>query len=172
MALNDFRASAVHGSIVLADGTGTPVTLTSLYDLGDIAVTGLSGPKANEVVHHQRRGKYVSSSYGARRFPQLTFSNMFVGETSSAPGSVAAFAAQATPYTANVSTLGSGRVYAVKITVNIEMSDFSGTDWSTVFNSCVLIDRGMTESMEGNTVNLTFEVMGSITGDITYAQIS
>jgi hypothetical protein len=26
--------------------------------------------------------------------------------------------------------------------------------------------------MEGNTVNLTFEVMGSITGDITYAQIS
>lgn len=172
MALSDFVKTSVHGSFTLADGTGTPVTLTASYDLGDVAVSGLSGAKSNEIVNHERRGKYVSSSYGARRYPQVTFSAYLTGENSTTPGSIQAFLKQLAPYTANVSTLGTGRVYAVKFTLNIEGTNFGDdADWSTVFNHCLITDMGFSEAMDGNKITFTLQCVGSITGALAQAEI-
>lgn len=172
MPISDFVKTAVHGSFTLEDGTGTPVTLTAAYDLGDVAISGLSGPKLNEIVNHERRGQYVSSSYGARRYPQITFSAYLTGEGTSAPGSIQAFLLQTAPYAANVSKLGSGRVYAVKFTLNIEGTNFGdAADWQTVFNNCIPTDMSFSEAMDGNKVSFTLQCVGSITGALASAQI-
>lgn len=172
MAISDFVKTAVHGSFTLADGTGTPVTLTAAYDLGDVAISGLSGPKLNEVVNFERRGKIISSAYGARRYQQITFSGYHTGEGASASGSLQAFLMKATPYGSNISTLGSGRVYAVKFTLNIEGTDFGdAADWSTVFNNCVPVETAFSEAMDGNKFSFTLQVLGSITGSLTASEI-
>lgn len=173
MAISDFVKNSCHGSLTLADGTGTPVTLPVLYDLGDIAVTGLSGPRLNEVQDFERRGKYISSAYAGRRYPTFTMSAYLTGEGASAPGSLQAFLFQGTPYTANISTLGSGRVYAVKATLTIEGTDFNdAADWSTIFNNCVPTDTGFGEAMDGDKFTFSLSVKGAITGSLAAAQIS
>lgn len=172
MAISDFVKSNVHGSFTLADGTGTPVTLTAAYDLGDVAITGLSGPRLNEVVNHERRGNYVSSSYGARRYPQITFTAYLTGEGAEAPGSIQAMLMRATPYASNISTLGSGRVYAVDFTLNIEGTDFGdAADWSTTFADCIPIDTGLNEQVDGNRFSFTLQCVGAITGSLAAAEI-
>lgn len=172
MPISDFVKTSVHGSFTIADGTGTPVTLTAAYDLGDVAVSGLSGPYLNEVVNHERRGNYVSSSYGARRYPTITFSAYLTGEGASAPGSLQAFLMKATPYGSNISTLGSGRVYAVKFTLNIEGTDFGDSaDWSAVFNHCIPTDVSFSEQIDGNRFSITLTCVGGITGSLTTAEI-
>lgn len=171
MALSDFVRTHVHGSFSLADGAGSPNLLTSLYDLGDVAISGLSGPKLNDVTSHQRRGKWVSDSYGDRRFPQITFTSFHTGEGAAAPGSVQAFLTQSTPYGSNVSVQGVGRVYAVKFTLNIEGTNFGADDWSTVFNNCVPIDLGFGEAGDGDKWSITLECKGAITGSLAASEI-
>lgn len=172
MPISDFVKTNVHGSFTLSDGTGTPVTLTGAYDLGDVAISGLSGPFLNEVVNHERRGNYVSSSYGARRYPQISFSAYLTGEGASAPGSLQAFLMKAAPYASNVSTLGSGRVYAVKFVLNIEGTDFGdAADWSATFNHCIPTDLSFAEQVDGNRFSITLQCVGSISGSLTAAEI-
>ena len=170
MALADFVRTHVHGSFILADGTGSPVTLPSLFDLGDVAFSGLSGPNLNEVDTHERRGNWVSDSYGKRRYPQITFTSFLTGEGAAAPGSVQAFLTKGTPYGSNVSVQGVGRVYAVKFTLNIEGSDHGADDWSSVFNNCVPIDLGFGEGDE-DLWSITLECKGAITGSIAAGEI-
>lgn len=173
MSTSDFVKSNVHGSFTLSDGTGSPVTLTAAYDLGDVNISGLSGPYLNDVVHHERRGKYLSSSYGQRRYVSIAFSCYLTGEGAAAPGSLQAFLGKRTPYTANISTLGSGRVYAVKFTLNIEGTDFGDSaDWSSVFNHCIPTDMGLSEAADGDKFSITLTCVGTITGDLAAAQIS
>lgn len=173
MALADFVRNHVHGSFVLADGTGTPVTLTSLYDLGNVSITGLSGPKLNEVMTYQRRGNWVSDAYGDRRFPQITFTSFLTGEGAAAPGSVQAFLTRSTPYTANVSVQGTGtaRVYAVSFRLDIEGSDAGADDWSTTFANCVPIDLSFGEAGDGDKFSFTLECKGAITGSLAASEI-
>ncbi len=171
MALADFVRNHTHGAFQLADGTGSPVTLTSLYDNGNVAFSGLSGPKLNEVATYQRRGRWVSDAYSDRKFPQITFTSFHTGEGAAAPGSVQAFLTQSTPYGSNVSVQGVGRVYAVKFTLNIEGSDYGADDWSSVFNNCVPIALDFGESADGDKWSITLEVKGAITGSIAAAQI-
>lgn len=173
MSTSDFVKTSVHGQITLSDGTGTPVMLTGAYDLGDVNISGLSGPQLNEVTHHERRGKYVSSSYGARRYVQITFTAYLTGEGSAAPGSLQAFLMKAAPYTANVSTLGSGRVYAVDFTLTIEGTDFGDVDdWESTFTDCIPSDISLTEAMDGDKLSFTLTCVGSVSGDITAAEIA
>ncbi len=175
MAVNAYVPTPNQGSIVLSDGTGTPVTLTLPYTRGDLQISGLPGGAfLNETVDIEARGQHICTAYGARRYPSITFTAWFAGEAGSAPASIQAFLTKNTPYTANVSTFGSGsqRVYAVDLTVNIEMSNFGGSDWSTTFNDCVCTEWSFSEGAEGATVSFTVSVKGAITGDLDLAQFS
>lgn len=171
MSISDFHRTDVHGSFSLADGTGTPVELTSLYDMGDVNVSGLSGPKLNEVKPHFRRGKWKSDSYGERRLVTITFTSKLTGEGAAAPGSVQAFLTKSTPYTANVSVQGAGanRVYAIDFTLDIEDDD--GADWSTTFANCVPIDLSFGEGPDGDIFSITLECRGAVTGSLAASEI-
>jgi hypothetical protein len=167
MAISDFAKTAKHGRIVLTDGTGTPVSLSVAYDKGDVAFSGLAGEDLNESVDIEARGAYISTAAGARRYPQVTFTAYLTGEGASAPGSVQAFLLKQAPYTANISTLGSGRRYAVNFRLIVEGTDFGdAADWDTVFHDCVPIDTSFSESMDGDSFSFTLSCKGEITGSL------
>ncbi len=168
-----------HGAITLADGTGIPVTLALVYDRGDLKIDGL-GQKLNEPVHVTRRGKYVSTAFGARRFPSISFSawcTNWVGSSTTAPGSVLEFVTGAGAYSANISTLGTGRPMAVKLTLAIEGTNFGdSTDESVVANNVMITSIAWEESETGNVLTFTGEILGTVaitnsTNTVTYAEI-
>lgn len=173
MAISDFVKSNVHGSFVWSDGTGTPITHTSLYDRGDIVISGLGeGGKLNSVVHHQRRGNYISSSYGERIFPTVTFSAFHTGTAASTPGSIADWIQRRTPYASTVSTLGSGRVWASKMVLTYEGTDFGDTSDGTItLNHVVWKLDSFTEAIDGNSFSISGTVLGAIEGDLAIAEI-
>lgn len=170
MPINDFVKTAVQGSFVLSDGT---TELTSTFDLGDVAVSGLSGPALNEVSDFETRGRYISSSYGARRYPQITFTVYQTSESAVAPGSVRAFLMRQTPYANLVSRLGAGRPHAVKFTLNIEGTEFGDdADWSSAFDKCIPVDTSFGEAMDGNKWSFTLSCKGAVAGSIAADQVS
>lgn len=171
MALSDFVRNDTMGTIVLTDGTGTPVTLTVAYDMGDVAISGLGGEDLNETNDYESRGNYISSAAGARRYPQITFSAFFTGESATTPGSPQAFLMKQTPYTANVSTKGAGRRYMVDFTLNIEGTEFGADDWSTTFHDCVCMEASFGEARDGNKFSFTLSCKGEVTGSMALDEI-
>lgn len=179
-APSTYVKNAIHGALSLSDGTGTPVTLTVSYDKGDLQLNGL-GAVLNDLVHISRRGKYVSSAHGARRYPTVSFS-MFatnvVGSSSSAPGSVTEFLTGKGAYSANISTLGSGRPMAVKLTLTIEGSNFGDTADETIVMNNVLVETiNFNEAEDGNTISFEGTVLGSVvvtnsTNIVTYSEVA
>lgn len=170
MSLEDFVRTAAHGSFVLTDGT--PVSLTAQYELGDVAVSGLSGPYLNEVQEFESRGNFISDAYGPRRYVQITFSAFLVGEAAAAPGSLQAFLTRSTPYGSNISVQGSGRVYAVKFGLNIDGASFGVSNWATVFNNCAPVDMSFGESLtDGDRFSFTLRCRGAVTGSLAAAEI-
>lgn len=172
MALSNFARTNTMGQVILTDGTGTPVTLTSLYDLGDLSISGLGGDNLNEVQVFTARERKVSTAPGARRFPQITFSALLTGESATAPGSLQAFCARQAPYTANISTEGVGRPYAFNVTFRIEGTDFGVDDWETTFHDCVCSEFSISEALDANKVSFTLMCYGEITGSLTLSEIS
>jgi hypothetical protein len=176
-APSSYTKTAAMGAISLADGTGTPVTLAVPYTRGDLTV-GPLGARLNEVVKIEARGDFISAAYGNRIYPQLSFSAWLpnvVGSSTSAPGTLAEFVAGLGAYSANVSTLGSGHPMAVKITLTIEGTSFGDTADETIACDDCICSVSITEGMEGNTISVTAEVLGTIvvtnsTGTITYQQ--
>lgn len=172
MAISDFVKTAVHGRLILRDGSGVPVVLNVQYDLGDVAISGLTGKKLNTPQHHQARGRHISTSYGERVYPQLKFSAFLTGEGAATPGSVQAFIMQNTPYTANVSTTGAGRPYAIEAQLVIEGDDFGdAADWDTTFEDCVPVAVDFGEAMDGNKFSFTLDVTGEISGSLTAEEL-
>jgi len=173
VALNDFVPTGVQGTLTLIDGTGSPVSLVVPHCLADVALSGVEGGKLNSVVDFESRGEYISSAHGGRIYPELSWSCHFVGEAAAAAGSAQAFLTRNTPYTANVSTLGSGtsRVYGVTARWAVEMSDFGGTDWSTDFLKCVPKGITLTESMDGYKLSFTLSIKGGSTGSLVLSEV-
>ena len=179
-AASNYVKNSIHGAITLADGTVTPVTLASSYDKGDLQLANL-GAVLNDLVHVTRRGKYVSSAHGARRFPTVSFSAFatnLVGSSSTAPGSILEFLTGKGAYSANISTLGSGRPMAVKITLTIEGSNFGDTaDETIVLNNVLIESVSFAEAEDGNTLSFEGTVLGSVaitnsTNTVTYSEVA
>src|SRR5262249_10472928 len=101
----------------------------------------------------------------------ISFSGYLTGESASGTGSLEAFLSQATPYGSNISTLGTGRVYAVKFTLTYEGTNMGDSaDWSSVFNNCIPTDMSFGEAIDGNKCSFKLTCVGSITGDLARAE--
>ena len=102
-ASNIIKHSHDPGSIVLNDGTGTPLTLTVRFDNGDFSVGTLqSGLRA--IVAYKQRGKTVALRLGDPEYPQLSFS-CFVSDLSEPlGGTIQDWIAKRAPFAARVST--------------------------------------------------------------------
>ena len=172
MAVSSIVKTSIDGSLTLSDGTGTPVTLSVTFDLGDLTISGLS-QRLNEVAAIQSRGKLRSIRHAARTFPSLSFSayvSSYAGETS-VPGSLSEFITGTGLYSANTST-SAGDVYTVDVTFDIEGTDLSDGVDGQIVCSDVHFTFDLAESMDGNTISLSGTVYGAVSGDVSAAEIA
>lgn len=172
MSVSGFVKTNVSGTIALADGTGTPVTLTLAFDRGDLTVGPLM-EVLNEHVYIERRGQRVNVAHGNRVYPQVSFSAWITAfqDSGSAPGDLLTFLLRtaSSAYASNVSTLGSGTKvpYAVDVTYTLEGSDFGDSgDHTFTLHDCLFSIDSFTEAAEGCSISVSAQVFGPITGDI------
>jgi len=100
------------GTITLADGTGTPVSLVVPFYRGDVQI-GPLGEYLNERITIIAMGLIIGLTWGAPRKPQITFSawcGNIVGDDNSAPGAVFEFLTGTGAYSANIPTIGANRM--------------------------------------------------------------
>jgi hypothetical protein len=164
-----------YARVVLVDGTTpTPLTLTLLFDMGDVSLANM-GQSSNELVHLTRRGRYISTAHGDRKFPTITFSEMQVEKASSTnAGAALDFMKKLGAHSSNASTGGSGskRPYAFNLRYETEGTDFGDdADGTTTFERCYLMDFSFTEG-QPNSFSFTVECCGAVTGDLAQSEFS
>lgn len=173
MALTNFVKNNVQGVIVLKDGAGVPNQMTLAFDRGDLSI----GPLAwvlNELVKIERRGKFKSANVGARFYPQLSFSAWLAQFTDAAADVVADFMLKRGKFAGNVSKFGSGHpVYAIDLQYTLEGTNYGDTADHT-FTATNFVPRldSFTESIDGNQIAFSGEVLGPITGDLAVAEVT
>ncbi len=169
MAVSTVTANLLDGSLVLSDGTGTPVTLTVPCSVGDtsidalMALSGITG-EYNETVAYECRGALDSVRHSTRIYPSISFTAHMRDATSGSAGNVLDFVRQLNAYSANLSTLDAGAdadVYCIDIILTIEKSDHGGTDSVITATNC----RVVATLAEGdpNTISFAGICYGTVT---------
>lgn len=126
------------GSIEFADGTGTPVTLTVPFSQGDFSISGIQESQ-KAVNAYQSRGTLHTVRKGEKTFITGSFSAMLADVSDASAGNAIDFCNKQAAYSANTSTLGSGDVYTVKITLTIEGTDLGDSaDHTIVLDDCAV----------------------------------
>jgi hypothetical protein len=154
----------IGGVLRIADGTGTPVTLTSTFDQGNMSLGPLEA-RLNVSTPLQRRGAFKSLIRGERIFPDFSMTfwvGNLVGSTAVAPGTALEMVFGKGAYSANVSTLGANREYTVDIRLTVE-----GTNWGDAADEMIDMEDVVCtitfqESIEGNTITITGKVLGAV----------
>lgn len=162
-AESGYMKTSTMGTVVVDNGAG--VSLTFLYDRGDVSVGPLSH-RLNEHKIIQRRGKPVSNAYGDATFPNFNFScfvGNIIGSTGVAPGTPAEMFTALGAYSGNGSVAGTGRPTTVNITLTMSGVPFGDAANETLKGTNVFVTMQFAESMDGNTLSLTGTVITSVT---------
>lgn len=175
MSLSSNVKNFTAGAITLTDGTGTPLTITVALGEGDFEISDLSAV-LNAQTHYETRGRYTSSSYGARKYPTFSFSAKVAEFSEDSTGTLAdAILKGGTVWSAAVSTLGAGTKipYALDVGFNLECSDYESgsSDQSFTLTDCAELTISFAEG-DPNTFKVTGTVLGPITGDLAAAQLA
>jgi hypothetical protein len=155
------------GTITVADGSDTPLTVDVEFDMGDFSVEGLV-PNLRGVEAYQSRGKLHSLRQGERVFPTGSFSAMVSELSNDTAGTLldlingtGEFASPA-PVSTTAST---GDVMTHDITFTIEGTDVGDdADHTFTLHDCH-ITAGFSEGSP-DSLSFSFTMYGEITGDI------
>jgi len=168
MALSTQIKNDIEGSIVINDGTGTPLTKTASFVRGDL-VYGPFKKVMNEDVIFETRGVFKGVGHGARIYGAGSFSAWFT-EFTHASGTIAdMILGTGTAYSAAVSTLGANaRKLAHQIVLTVEGTDLGDdADGVLTINDCVIQIDQFSEAREGNFLAISWVTYGSTTGFAT-----
>lgn len=167
MALSTVTKNFTDGTIVLSDGTGTPLTCTVQADGGDFSLAGLQGKYLNAVSKYESRGRVTSIRRGARIYPTVSFTCQMRQFTSASSNQITDFLHQTGSYSAAVSTRSETDVFAFDITFTVEGTDHNdAADHTITLTDVVMTDFSFSEG-DPNTFSFSGEVIGSISGIAT-----
>lgn len=164
-ASNTIKNSYGAGSIVISDGTGSPLTVTVDFDQGDFSISGLKD-KLKDTTTYQSRGTLHAVRHTARTFPTISFTAMMSEFKDASGGTAIDMILGQAPFAARISTLGANAdVTAFSVAFTIEGTDFGdGADHTVSFDD-VEISVDFSES-DPNTFSFSGTVYGAITGDM------
>lgn len=150
------------GTILIEDGTGTPISLTVQYEAGDFSISGLNESNT-EATTYLDRGELGSVRKTSRTFPTFSFT-AHMTDLSDATNKTLWDAVNKTgAFSAAVSTGGTASdVYMLKVTFTVEGTNFGDSaDHVMVLNNCHLA----LDFSEGdpNSFSLSGTVYGAIT---------
>lgn len=118
MALSTTIKTTGDGSLVLSDGTATPLTLAVRFSNGDVNVGGLTN-SLRDVTTIVARMKTIGLRKGAPVYPTVAFSCFIsdLGEATS--GTIFNWEAKTAPYASRVKThaIGDLDTYSIKLTI-------------------------------------------------------
>lgn len=150
------------GTILIEDGTATPISLTVQYEAGDFSISGLNESNT-EATTYLDRGELGSVRKTSRTFPTFSFT-AHMTDLSDATNKTLWDAVNKTgAFAAAVSTGGTASdVYMLKVTFTCEGTNFGDSaDHVMVLNNCHLA----LDFSEGdpNSFSLSGTVYGAIT---------
>lgn len=161
MAISSVVKNFRDGTIQLADGTGTPISLTVQYEAGDFSISGLTESNT-EVTTYLDRGDLGSVRKTNRTFPTFSFT-AHMTDLSDATNKTLWDAVNKTgAFASAVSTISGSDVYGLTVTLAVEGTNFSDpTDHTLSMVGCHL----SIDFAEGdpNTFTLNGTVYGAIT---------
>ena len=162
MAISSVVKNFRDGTILIEDGTGTPLAVTVQFEAGDFSLSGLNQGNV-EATTYLDRGELGSVRKTSRTFPTFTFS-AHMTDLSDATDKLIWDAVNKTgAFSAAVSTGGTASdVYMLKVTLTIEGTNFADTaDHVIIMNNCHLA----IDFAEGdpNSFTLNGTVYGAIT---------
>ena len=164
MALSDVTKSFRDGTILIEDGTAvTPLNLTVQFEAGDLSLSGLAqGGTSYETTQYLDRGEFGTARKTNRAFPTGSFTAQLTELSDGTNETIPDILLAQGSFSAAVSTLGADAdVYAVKITLTIEGTDFGdASDHVMVMNDCVCsldISEG-----DPDTFSISFTVLGAV----------
>ena len=165
MAISTVVKNDIEGSIVLSDGTGSPVTLTVDVCRGDFS----GGPfreVLNETVVIERRGQFKGLAHGPRIYPTFTFTAHMTEFTNASVGVLSDFLLRQGAYASNISTLGANaRKYTLDIALTWEGTDLGDDADSTLtMTDCEIVIDSLSEASEGNSFSISGTCYGAVTG--------
>lgn len=146
------------GTILLEDGTGTPLAYTVTYEQGNFTFANSEAAR----VTVRDRGVIAGLRKGDDQVKSFSFSVHFREfKNASGDGTLIDFIKQTNAFSAFVSTAGAAYEQKLsKCTFTVEGTDFSdGADHVLILNDCFL-DYDMAEG-ETNVINVTGEVYGA-----------
>ena len=149
------------GSIVVNDGTGSPVTLAVPFTQGDLALDNLM-QGGRGVQAYQTRGVFHSLRLTGVEFPTLNFSAMLADLSDATDGTLVDFVLKQNSYSGNISTLAGSDTYCVDVVLTIEGTDVGDAADHTITLTDVHFTMAIAEG-EPDTVTLSGTVYGSTT---------
>lgn len=152
------------GTIVLKDGTGTPVTYTVSVEEGNLKLGGMNvTSKSYEKSVYQDRGEVSSVRKTMRKFPTVAFDIMLRDVSDASSGTFLDFVLKQNAYSANVSTLGANMEYTITATLTIEGTDHGDSADHTIVMADILVQDVGVEEGDPNKVTFSGMVLGTIT---------
>lgn len=165
MPSSTFIKNNIDGSLVISDGTGTPLTLTVPFEQGNFTVSGLKF-KLRDTVAYQTRGVLSTVRHTVRNFPSGSFSAMMSSFTSASANSLSDIVLKNGFYASAISTLGaSADVYTLKLAFTVEGTNFGDSaDHSFSLGDC----ECNLDFAEGdpNLFTISFVCYGAVLGDL------
>jgi hypothetical protein len=149
------------GTLQIADGTGTPVTITVAFSQGDMSIDGLVESQ-REVAAYETRGVLKSVRKTTRIYPSGSFTLMLTDLTDAADQTVLDFCLKQGSYNGNISTLAGSDAYCVKFTLAIEGTNHGDSnDHSISLDDC-RVTMAVAEG-DPSTVSVSFTCYGAVT---------
>ena len=152
------------GTIVLKDGTGTPIALTVEFEAGDFSISGLSANSNTEATTYLDRGVLGSVRLTNQTFPTFSFTAQMTDLSDATNKTLYDAVNKKNTFSAAVSTVPNGDVYGLDVVLSVEGSNFGDpTDHVLTMVGC----RMTIDFAEGDPNSFT--INGTVYGSITAA---
>ena len=162
MAVSSVVKNFRDGTILIEDGTGTPLAVTVQYEAGDFSITGLNQSNT-EATTYLDRGELGSVRKTSRTFPTFSFSASMTSLSDATDKELWDAVNKTGAFASAISTGGSASdVFMLKVTLTVEGSNFGdASDHTLVLQNCHL----SIDFAEGDPN--TFTINGTVYGSIT-----
>ena len=162
MAVSSVVKNFRDGTILIEDGTGTPLAVTVQYEAGDFSISGLNQSNT-EATTYLDRGELGSVRKTSRTFPTFSFSAHMTDLSDNTDKLLWDAVNKTGAFASAVSTGGTASdVYMLKVTFTVEGTNFGDSaDHVMILNNCHL----SIDFAEGdpNSFTLNGTVYGAIT---------
>ena len=148
MAVFDYPAVPKNGALRLEDATGTPIAVTTMYDMGNCQYDDMSaGYLEKEILQIRGLDTFVVETQEERI--GFSFDCVLTDVTDGTDKLVRDACMKTGAFASGVSTLGANKPWALKLTWTLEQTSYGASTDSTIVFAKVLVKHSFAEGIPG-----------------------